>query len=326
MFLCHIKIKTMKNLFIISFFFIPILGYTQDIDMEKMKQIPIVKDSLLNVQIENYAYSEKTIEEGGLYDKADIYWVCSIPMQSDTISVYLFAMPGNASVADWKIALKSKSNLSFYSYDICLYRLVYDLSSIATRESSITSSAIIHAIYTILSYCSDFYNETKYEFAGNDEYGYSISFWFHIFKKKNFDFHNQCYIKAEKKYAPTRKLKLENVKDERLLPKISIDNWLQKTYGASDTGYELYKVIDLDSYKSIYLLETKHSGKCFFDFIFQTDDTLSFYLIDGLFIPLTFKLKEFIGDEKQGDLLKALKCLCLMYMYQYGDCSSPVLP
>lgn len=106
MFLCHIKIKTMKNLFIISFLFIPILGYTQGIDIEKIKQIPITKDSLLNMQIENYAYSEKTIEEGGFYDKADIYWVCSIPMESDTISVYLFTMPGNTSAVDWKIALK----------------------------------------------------------------------------------------------------------------------------------------------------------------------------------------------------------------------------
>lgn len=320
MFLCHIKIKTMKNLFIISFLFIPILGYTQGIDIEKIKQIPITKDSFLNMQIENYAYSEKTIEEGGFYDKADIYWVCSIPMESDTISVYLFTMPGNTSAVDWKIALKGESNLSFYSYDICLYRLVYDLSSIATRESSITSSSIIHAIYTILSYCSDFYNETKYEVAGNDEYGYSISSWFHIFKKKNFDFHNQCYIKAEKKYAPTSKLKLTNVKDECLLP-ISIDNWLKKTYGASDIGYKLYKVIDLGSYKSIYLLETKHSGKRFFDFIFQSDDTLSFYLIDELFIPLAFKLKNFIGEKKEDELFKALECLCLSYMYQSGSCS-----
>lgn len=310
----------MKKLLIIFFLFIPILGYAQDVDIQKVRQMPKIKDSLLNMHIDNYALLKKKIEKEKLYDNADIYWVCSIPMQKDTIDIYLFTMPSNASSLDWEIAIKRDNNLSFYSYNIYLYQLIYDLSNIATEKDSMTSSTIMHAIYTILSYCSDFYNETKREIVGNDIYEYSFSSWVQIFKKNSVDFHNRNCIKKGRKYVPIRKMELQIVDNKCSLSKISIDNWLKKTYGISDIGYKLYQLAYVDSYKSIYLLETKHSKKRHFDFVFQTNDKLSFYLPNGLFIPLAFKLKDFIGDKNQDELFKSLKYLCLSYMYQYGSC------
>lgn len=301
----------MKKLLIILFLLMSLIGYAQDVDIQKIKQKPIQNDSVLNMLVENYALSEKMIEKGAYFDKADIYFVCSIPMQKDTMSVYVFTMPTCATVIDWAVLIKRKNTLSFYSYDINLYKLIYDLSSIAATESPMVSSDIIHLAYEILSYCSDYY-EIKYETSGNNIYGYFIASWARIIKKEDFTFHNQYYYKEKEKFVPTKILNLQVMKKKSLFHS-SINNWLKKTYGASDIKYKLYKVVDVSSCKSIYLLETEYFQRKKFDFIFQANDTFSFYFIDRLFVPLAFKIKDFVGEEEQDKLWKALRCLCLCY-------------
>lgn len=302
----------MRKLLMILFLLIPLMGYAQDVDIQKIKQKPIQNDSVLNMLVEDYALSEKMIKKGAYYDKADIYFICSIPMQKDTMSVYVFTMPTYATVIDWAVLIKRKNTLSFYSYDdINLYKLIYDLSSIAATESPKVSSDIIHLAYEILSYCSDYY-EIKYETSGNNMYAYFITFWVRIFKKGDFAFHNQYYNKEKEEFVPTKILNLQVMKKKSLFHR-SINNWLKKTYGASDIKYKLYKVLDVSSYKSIYLLETECFQRKKFDFIFQTNDTFSFYFIDRLFVPLAFKIKDFVGEEEQDKLWKALRCLCLCY-------------
>jgi len=286
-----------------------------EFDRQKLEKLCVIPDSLLNIAILNDAkaksYINDEIIESGNYDVAEVYLIRNITDKQMTLNVYLFTIPSTLCHSDWGIIIEKNECISIYSSYPKLASAIWNLCNIAEKRMNAKfSSLIIKTIYDILSYTSlDI--EMKDEKFGNSTYYYTISNWVHIFIKNEYNYRGIIY---NTEYNPVKILRMHPISIDLSLRQ-EIKSWIQITY-KTDVPYQIYKIQQYNHNKALYLLETEQHCNKTYDLIFRNKNEYTIYQLDDTYIPLMYKLRKCLKNNKM-DLLNAVKVISLSNMYYY---------